>query len=213
MLLNRSFSRRIGKSLSQLQKDLLEQNLPHHLFSVEKVESVSASKEIILEIGFGMGEHFVHQTALNPDKLFIGAEVYLNGVANVLKLAEKSSLPNFLIWPNDLDLIQKDLPDQILSGIYILFPDPWPKRRQKKKRIFNTERLTILKQKLKAGGFIIFASDIVDYFEQSLELISNDVNFAVEIIPHHLNYLKTKYHQKAEKENRHAQFLQAIKLC
>ncbi len=82
--LNRSYARRIGKSSSGVQQNLLDNELSKYLFSKEKL--VSEKRKIFLEIGFGMGEHFVNQARLNPDALFIGVEVYLNGVANVLKL-------------------------------------------------------------------------------------------------------------------------------
>ncbi|KJV92795.1 protein-(glutamine-N5) methyltransferase, release factor-specific [Rickettsia bellii str. RML Mogi] len=210
--LNRSYARRIGKSLSGIQQNLLDNELPKYLFSKEKLigknynsckiksnytkfnlekskESVSrgaerikirehlrtykedvanfsSSTSIFLEIGFGMGEHFINQAKMNPDKLFIGVEVYLNGVANVLKLAEEQNITNFLLFPNNLDFILHDLPNNSLDRIYILFPDPWIKNRQKKKRILNKERLTILQTKLKNKGSLIFTSDIENYFEE-----------------------------------------------
>ncbi|WP_395476808.1 bifunctional peptide chain release factor N(5)-glutamine methyltransferase PrmC/tRNA (guanosine(46)-N7)-methyltransferase TrmB [Rickettsia endosymbiont of Pantilius tunicatus] len=258
--LNRSYARRIGKSLSGIQQNLLDNELPKYLFSKEKLigenynsckiksnytkfnlekskESVSrgaerikirehlrtykedvanfsSSTSIFLEIGFGMGEHFINQAKMNPDKLFIGVEVYLNGVANVLKLAEEQNITNFLLFPNNLDFILHDLPDNRLDGIYILFPDPWIKNRQKKKRILNKERLTILQTKLKNKGSLIFASDIENYFEEVVELIKQNGNFQItnedNYAKPHDNYIITKYHQKAINESRTPQFLKAI---
>lgn len=168
---------------------------------------------IILEIGVGMGEHFVHQAAKNPNIFFIGVEVYLNGIANVLKLAIQQNVSNFLLWPDDLDLIINYLPDKQLDGIYILFPDPWPKNKQRKKRIFNIQRLAILQDKLKDGGFLSFASDIPDYFSASLKLIINNKNFSLQeaedFSKPHSNYITTKYHSKAINEGRTANFWQA----
>lgn len=219
-MLNRSFSRRIGKSLSDLQKQLLDNMLPQHLFTIEKLNEKlkifahdrtdQANNKLFLEIGFGMGEHFVHQAKLNPDSIFIGAEVYLNGVANVLKLASQNNISNFLLWPDDLDLILNEMPECSLSGIYILFPDPWPKRKQHKKRILNKKRLEILRSKLAIGGLINFASDIDDYFDKTKELIEQDGNFEVinsNFTPHD-TYIMTKYHHKALSEGRNARFLQ-----
>ena len=79
----------------------------------------------------------VSTNSLNPDNLYVGVEVYLNGVANFLKLATQKDNNNFFIWPNDLDMILQDIPDRSLDGIYILFPDPWHKRRYLKKRLLN----------------------------------------------------------------------------
>ena len=258
--LNRSYARRIGKSLSGIQQNLLDNELPKYLFSKEKLigknynsckiksnytkfnlekskESVSrgaerikirehlstykedvanfsSSTSIFLEIGFGMGEHFINQAKMNPDKLFIGVEVYLNGVANVLKLAEEQNITNFLLFPNNLDYILHDLPNNSLERIYILFPDPWIKNRQKKKRILNKERLTILQTKLKNKGSLIFTSDIENYFEEVVELIKQNGNFQItnedNYSKPHDNYIITKYHQKAINESRTPQFLKAI---
>lgn len=211
MKLNRSFSRRIGKSLSVTQKNLLEFDLPAHLYSHDALSSKALDKRVILEIGFGMGEHFINLAKLNPDTIFIGAEPYLNGVANVLKLAKDEQLTDFLLWPDDLDIILNDMPDDILHGIYILFPDPWPKTKQQKKRILNIERLKIFKKKLKDGGFLVFASDIDSYFEASKKLIDSDSSFKLateEFTLPHAGYITTKYHQKSIDAGRTARFLE-----
>lgn len=212
-LLNRTFGRRIGKSLSNIQKDLIENELPKYEFTPERFGQTKYNK-VILEIGFGMGEHFIHQMSLNLTSLYIGAEVYLNGVANSLKQAKEQALDNFLIWPGDIDLIIASLPQNSLVGIYILFPDPWHKRRYMKKRLLNAERLKTLKAKLKPNGFLVFASDIEDYFESAKALISQDLDFLIQnsdFTTPHAGYIKTKYHQKAEKADRIPQFLYACK--
>lgn len=218
--LNRTFARRVGKSLSGASKDVIENILPNYLLSQEKIQSAINSKQkIYLEIGFGMGEHLVTQAQSNQDSIYIGAEVYLNGVAKFLKLAKERSLTNFLLWPNDLDMLltqnQEIWPPLTLSGIYILFPDPWPKNRHHKKRLFNEERLGVLKKLLKSGAFISFASDIEDYFNQSLNIVTNDGGFSLvntSFLTPHEGYVQTKYHKKALSQGREAQFFTAIKL-
>ena len=129
----------------------------------------------------------------------------------MLKLAAQQQLQNFLLWPDDLDLILKDLPDNTLSGVYILFPDPWPKRRQHKKRIFNEERLKLSCEKLKPEGFITFASDIEDYFNESLALARMNKELKVSSLTEHDSYIPTKYHNKAIKEGRTPRFFTAQK--
>ncbi|MCC8418077.1 MAG: bifunctional peptide chain release factor N(5)-glutamine methyltransferase PrmC/tRNA (guanosine(46)-N7)-methyltransferase TrmB [Rickettsia endosymbiont of Glossina mortisans submortisans] len=207
--LNRSYARRIGKSLSGLQQNLLDNELPKYLFSKEKL--IDEKRKIFLEIGFGMGEHFINQAKMNPNALFIGVEVYLNGVANVLKLASEQNITNFLLFPNNLDFILNDLPNNSLDGIYILFPDPWIKNKQKKKRIFNKERLKILQDKLKDNGNLVFASDIENYFYEAIELIEQNGNFKSmnknNYLKPHDNYVITKYHQKATQANRIPRFI------
>jgi len=210
--LNRTFARRIGKRLSNQNKELLENVLPKYLFSNELL-TFNDNRKKYLEIGFGMGEHLFNQIVLNPANLYIGVEVYLNGIANFLKLVTKSQNDNFLIWPDDLDMILKDVPNRSLEGAYVLFPDPWHKRRYMKKRLINKERLELLKSKLKIGGFIAFASDIEDYFENVKKLFLEDKELIIQntdFLTPHEGYIITKYHQKSIMENREAQFLQAI---
>lgn len=208
--LNKTFARRIGKRLSDYNKNLLENILPQYQYSNEVLLN-SQKKKKFLEIGFGMGEHLFNQVTLNPDNLYIGAEVYLNGVANFLKLA--TNVDNFLLWPNDLDRMLADMPENSLDGIYVLFPDPWHKRKYLKKRLVNKERLELFKAKLKPTGFIAFASDIEDYFEDVRKLFASDAQLTIQntdfLVPHE-GYVTTKYHQKALREVRVARFIQAI---
>ena len=208
-ILNQTFARRVGKTLSTLKQNLVKNELPKHLFTPQKLNSSKYDK-IFLEIGFGMGEHFVHQVTTNPDNLYIGIEVFINGVASALKQIQDCN--NFLLWPDDFDLITSKIPEGSLDGIYILFPDPWHKTRALKKRLFNQIRLNSLKKMLKPNGFIAFASDIADYFETVRVLLSDDQDFTIKntdfAIPHN-GYIQTKYHSKAIKEERPAQFIQA----
>lgn len=213
--LNKSFSRRIGKSLSLSQKNILESELPK--YSLEKLLGKIQGKnyiDYIAEVGIGMGDHFISRASLEPSKLFIGFDPYLNGIANSLKLAKDLSVTNIALWPDDVDLILDKLPDAILSEIYILFPDPWPKSRHHKRRIINLERLKIIAQKLRIGGLIHFASDIMDYFVSAGEIIGQSGLFKEiyygESAPD--GYIKTRYHLKSEEEGRVPHFLRAIKL-
>jgi release factor glutamine methyltransferase len=183
--------------------------LPSCQFSQERLIANICEKKY-LEIGFGMGEHFIHQAKHNHSSLYIGAEVFINGITSALRQLQNNKLTNCLIWPDDVDLLTSQIPAKSLNGIYILFPDPWPKRRYLKKRLLNSARLTTLKDKLKDGGFISFASDIEDYFLYAKELFSQDADFTIQdkdpSLPHE-GYIITKYHQKAIKEGRSPQFI------
>ncbi len=205
-MLNRSFSRRIGKSLSPLQQSLLGEDLPKCLLDPLALPKYD---RYIAEIGIGMADHFVAKAALDPSTLYIGFEPYLNGVANAIKLAKDAEAGNLLLWPDDMDLVFDQLPNDLLSEIYILFPDPWPKLRHHKRRIINPTRLKLFTSKLKANGRLYFASDIAHYFNSAQEIIGSTGLFK-EIYSGPLsfeNYIKTRYHLKAEEENRAPQFL------
>ncbi len=210
--LNRTFARRIGKTLTDINKSAIENDLPKVLYSPEKLEATEY-KKVFFEIGYGMGEHFVNQLKSNPDKLYIGAEVYINGVASALKKLRDYEGSNYLLWPDDLDAMLEQMPNSSLDGIYVLFPDPWHKRRYLKKRLFNVTRVALFKQKLKEGSFVSFASDIADYFDSTKLILEQDVDFQIsgsDFLNPHEGYVQTKYHSKAIKEGREAQFITAI---
>jgi release factor glutamine methyltransferase len=204
----RSFARRIGKSLRPADKLALAEILPQH--SCDNLPQKTASYDkIYLEIGFGMGEHFMNQVISNPSNLYIGAEVYLNGAAAVLKKLNAAGCSNYLIWANDVDALLTEIPAHFLDGIYILFPDPWPKRRYIKKRLVNAERIKILKAKLKADGNLIFASDILDYFLAVKRTLEADQDWNIKCTngdEAYEGYVRTKYHSKAIQEGRDANF-------
>ena len=206
--LNKSFSRRIGKSLSALQKDAIENLLPKFLLTIP-----CNTQPTIAEIGIGMGEHFIAQAKRNPDIIHIGFEPYLNGIANALLMAEEVGIENIRLWPDDMDLIFNKLPDHSLNAIYILFPDPWPKTKQKKRRIICPERLVLFHSKLQENGRLYFASDIADYVDNVEKMLKASNLFELLDNPSnepHEGYIKTKYHGKAELEDRVPRFLWAL---
>jgi release factor glutamine methyltransferase len=208
--LNKSFSRRIGKSLSTTQKHAIENLLPTYLLDPASLPN----QNFIAEIGIGMGEHFINQARSNPDIIHIGFEPYLNGIANALLLAQKDGITNIRLWPDDMDLMFNKLTDSCLDALYILFPDPWPKNNQKKRRIICDSRLQTFATKMSKDSILYFASDIEDYVnfvEKSLNhsqffsIIDNIANTP------HTGYIQTKYHSKAIAEGRRARFLSARK--
>jgi tRNA (guanine-N(7)-)-methyltransferase len=217
---NQSFSRRIGKSLSDSQKSLVAscfEDINNFTNSCELdfralADKLASQKNLTIEIGFGMGEHLFSHISANPDMFFLGSEPYLNGVASLKKKC--AELTNYILWPDDINLLLPYLPDNIVDEIYVLFPDPWPKRKQIRKRILSQERLLNFYRILKKNGVLHFATDIDDYSNQVLEIIRNQKNFIVmdknEFDPH-AGYVQTKYHSKAIIENRVAKFYSFLK--
>ena len=210
--LNRSFARRIGKTLSNTQKSIIDEMMETHILRPEEITKAVA------EIGIGMGEHFINQAKNNPDIIHIGFEPYLNGIANTLIMAKEQDITNIRLWPDDMDLVFSKLPGNCLERIYVLFPDPWPKTSHKKRRIICTERLELFAQKLAKDGNLFFASDIEDYSAQTEKLIDESDLFELvknaSNLPHE-GYIQTKYHSKAISEGRIARFAsgQSKKTC
>ncbi len=122
-------------------------------------------KKFYLEIGFGGGEHLAYLAEENPDSLFIGSEVYEHGITKLLSEIESNNLENIRIFNEDARLLLEAMPDDFLDGIYILFPDPWPKRKHHKRRLINQETIKTLARILKPGGNLRIATDHAGYLE------------------------------------------------
>ncbi len=163
----RFYGRRKGRPLSQNMQRLLDEVLPDNLLPEDMDESwlskrrtrQSKDSALILEIGFGGGEHLASLAAGQRADLFIGAEPFINGVVSLLRHIEEQKLNNICIWPDDVRLILDKLPARSLSAVYVMFPDPWPKARHAGRRILNQEMLDRLADLLQPKGQLRMASD------------------------------------------------------
>ncbi len=126
-------------------------------------------KNIKLEIGFGGAEHLLHRAAKNPDIGFIGVEPFINGVAKALAGIDKLGLNNIRLHAGDVWDFIEQIPDASISQIYILYPDPWPKKRHYKRRLVRKDLIIQIHRILHAGGNVQFASDIPSYIDWALE--------------------------------------------
>jgi tRNA (guanine-N7-)-methyltransferase len=161
------FGRRKGKKLRAGQDELVQNLLP----AIRVVPGSdlpgqfpnSQAREIWLEIGFGGGEHLAAQARTHRDINIVGCEPFVNGMAKLLAVIEQENLDNVRVWDDDVTDLLPTLPDASLDRVYILYPDPWPKRRQRKRRLVSDETLEMLARVMKPGAELRFASDIDDY--------------------------------------------------
>lgn len=164
--------RKTGR-MSLKEREALTTVLPMIRLSSEtalnKTEVFGRETPLYLEIGFGDGKFLFQKASNAPQCDFIGIEIYLTGIAKLLtKLISKDtpealSLTNIRIFNEDARDVLTNIPADFLDGIYILFPDPWPKKRHHKRRLINTEFASILFSKLKTNGFVIAATDFGEY--------------------------------------------------
>ncbi|MDX2050644.1 MAG: hypothetical protein SFT93_05715 [Rickettsiaceae bacterium] len=210
----KTFARRIGKRLSDSQKRLLNEELPKKMLSTDDpLRHTSSYKAVHIEVGIGMGEHFISQCSSNSDDFFIGSDPYLNGIANCLRLAKINNISNFALWPDDALLFIDKLEENTISKFYLLFPDPWQKNKQIKRRFGSESNLKKILYVLKPQGEFIFASDIEEYsysVENILLKLGLKGNVSDSCIPHP-GYQMTKFHQKALLEDRAVKFLSFVK--
>ncbi len=158
----RFYGRRKGRSLGVALQRLLADTLP--LFRLDPDTPLAsqfahAPDDIFLEIGFGSGEHLAELALVRPDASFIGAEPFVNGVATMLRHINEQDLKNVRLWDDDVRQVLPKLPDGCLAGAYIMFPDPWPKRRHVARRILNPAMMETMARLIRAKGVLMLASD------------------------------------------------------
>lgn len=127
---------------------------------------------IWLEIGFGGGEHMIDTAARHPEVGVLGCEPFINGVAMLLSGIERAGVGNLRIHPGDARDLLDVLPAGVLERVYLLYPDPWPKKRHWKRRFVSAENLDALARAMRPGAELRIATDIADYVRHSLERIA-----------------------------------------
>lgn len=179
------FGRKMGKRLHTHQRELFDSLLPELAIDLPKNGVLDPTtlfktipQELIMEIGYGGGEHLARQAAQNPQTRFIGCEVFTGGIGKLLEKINKQDLSNIRLYPDDAIRILKNLPDASLDGVYLLYPDPWPKTRHHKRRFVSQLTLDEMARVIKPGGFFRFATDIEDYANWTLAHILRNSGFA-----------------------------------
>lgn len=206
------FGRQKSKKLSQRQQELVAKKLPELLLdpksSISPDQIWSEEKPLWLEIGFGGGEHLAAIAAKNPEVNFIGCEPFLNGIAKLLVAIEDQQLENIHIYNNDARHILNWLSQSSLDRVYLLYPDPWPKKRHHKRRFVTKETLALLARVMKPGADLLIASDIGDYIRTSLLALAKSDQFswqpesAADWKTPPADWPGTRYEQKAKREGR-----------
>jgi tRNA (guanine-N7-)-methyltransferase len=161
----------VSELLPRLEVDLKAFAAGAPLFSTPK-------RELWLEIGFGGGEHLAARAHENPDVGFVGCEPFVNGVAKLLAAIGEGDLDNVRVRSDDATALIAAAPAGSFSRIYLLYPDPWPKRRQRKRRFVNPETIAALARALAPGGELRFATDIDDYAGWTLRRFLASAAFA-----------------------------------
>jgi tRNA (guanine-N7-)-methyltransferase len=161
-----------------------------------------------LEVGFGAGEHMVHQAAANPGIALIGCEPFLNGVAMALGKIRATGTDNIAIHPGDARDLFDVLPEACLDKVFLLYPDPWPKARHHRRRFVTPEHLQPLARAMKVGAEFRIATDIPDYVRQTLEQVpASGFDLTDDSATPWANWYSTRYEKKALREGRTPRYL------
>ena len=219
------FGRRKGHALRAGQASLIQGLLPDLAIDLGRppppdVEALftAAVDAVRLEIGFGGGEHLLHEARAHPGSGFLGCEAYVNGMAKALAAIKTEGLNNIRLYHGDaLDLLDW-LPDGQLARVDILYPDPWPKRRHWKRRFLSDDRIGRLGRVLRPGGELRFATDWPDYAEWALLRFIRSPLFrwaaerADDWRKPWPEFPGTRYEEKAEKQGRRSTYLTFLRV-
>ena len=216
--LNRLYGRSSGHKLRDSQQQLIDRLLP--AISVPEEGEVTPrllfgdDRPLHFEIGFGSGEHLADRADMLPDHGFIGCEPFLNGVATALGHIRDRHLANVRLWMGDALQVLRRVPDDALSFVYLLHPDPWPKARHAKRRMVNDGPIDLIAAKLKAGGEFRLATDHPVYLEWSLMIMQRHrhqfewlAQTPRDFLQPPSGWIETRYGAKSRREGRRPYYL------
>ena len=217
------YGRRHGKALRDSQRRLLAEDLPRLLPGpVEReanperrpldLAAAFGNRPVWLEIGFGGGEHMVHQAQANPGVGLLGCEPFVNGVAICLGKIREAGVENLRIHPGDVRDLLDVLPPASLARAFLLYPDPWPKAKHHRRRAVTPEYLVPLARAMAPAAALRIATDIPDYVRQALEEVPKagfrwTAERAEDWRAPWADWAPTRYERKALREGRRPHYL------
>ena len=212
-----------GKTLRPTQIEYLENDLdalsPGPISGEENpdrtaldMSAIFDGKPVWLEIGFGGGEHLVHQATQNPEVGIIGCEPFINGVAMLLGKIRDADARNIRVYPGDARHLFDVVPEGSIDRAFLLYPDPWPKKRHHRRRFVTAEHLEPLARVLKKDAIFRVATDIPDYVRQTLQEVPKAGFEWLAEGPEDWrtpwgDWISTRYEQKALREGRTPHYL------
>ncbi|MGI9422275.1 MAG: tRNA (guanosine(46)-N7)-methyltransferase TrmB [Hyphomicrobiaceae bacterium] len=221
----RSYGRRRTRKLTARQQCLIDEVLPRFELDISgppptRLGTLSDPpyERIWLEIGFGGGEHIIWQARENSEVCLIGCEPFIDGTVKVLDAIDTHGITNLRLFADDARLVLRWLPAESLDRVFVLFPDPWPKKRHHKRRLINPTTINLLARALKPGAELRVATDIADYARTILVAMHGHAAFRWtarrpedwRVRPQ--DWPPTRYEQKAIRERRRCYFLRFERL-
>jgi tRNA (guanine-N7-)-methyltransferase len=183
---------------------------------VERVENAD-HYPVILEIGFGNGQHLLHLAKANTISQVYGVELYTAGMVKVLKEIEKQQVHNLRLMHKDARAVLDPLKDVKVEQMFILFPDPWPKKRHHKRRLLQKDFIDKCVSALSQNGVLYIATDWENYAEEIeknlMDLQKGKVLEYSKLLdsPVTAKILETTFAKKAETEGRDVEIFQVFR--
>ena len=197
-----SFVQRKGR-ITKSQEDNLKFLHRYHITSHAQILlDKSNFKKIILEIGFGNGENLINLAKENSQNLYIGSEVYMAGIGQVLGAINANELTNIRLITGDIRLLIDKINEPVFDEVLIICPDPWPKLKHHKRRMINSEFLDSIYKVLNPDGHLFMSTDWENYAESINESINQNSDFKILNSSPYENISLTKFQQRAIEEGR-----------
>jgi tRNA (guanine-N7-)-methyltransferase len=220
----RSYGRRRGRTLSPRQAGLWRDLLPRVAVAGTAPELANprrlfppSVREVWLEIGFGGGEHLLWQAEQHPKVGLLGCEPFQDGVVKVLAAMAEHGRSNIRLYADDARSLIRHLPAASIGRTFVLFPDPWPKRRHWKRRLISEGTLAELARVMPPGGELRIATDIADYAEWILLAVRRQGGFrwtakaAADWRERGSDWPQTRYEAKALRAGRRCSYFRFLR--
>ena len=188
------FGRVKSRKISKIKENSFKKYL-----KTKNINSLNLKKKLILEIGIGMGENLIYLSKKNIKKNLIGVDPFKNGIVNVSDYCINNNIKNIYLYPYVFQKFINKFKKLRFDIIYVLFPDPWPKKKHEKRRIVNEEFLKKIFVILKKKGKVFFSTDNLDYYTNVKTLLKKFPNFKSKKV-NKIVTIKTKFYLKAEKK-------------
>jgi|AACY02.17.fsa_nt_gi tRNA (guanine-N7-)-methyltransferase len=156
-----------------IKNDISLNLIDYYSYDRQKEFILNTNKKINLEIGFGSGEFIFYRAKRDKENIYVGSEVYNPGIVKLINNINRNNIDNVFIYQGDVRDLLNHIPNQFFYNIYILFPDPWPKKKHHKRRLINKSFLQYLFDKFSSNLFIV--TDHANYAENILhDILKND---------------------------------------
>ena len=209
------YGRRRSKKLKASHKRYIDEILPMlNLEDKDVFDKIFKNKnEIWIEVGFGSGEHLINIAKINPKIFFIGCDPFIDGVAKLISKMIKNKINNIIIYTEDFRELISMIPSSSINKIFLLYPDPWQKKRHHKRRLVNNELVEELSRILKVNSYFYTATDVKNYFIEIKEKFLSNSKFLEDKNIEYSNgdrwqgWVQTRYEKKGIIEGRKARYI------
>ena len=166
----KSFVLRKGRVTSNQKRAIQDLWDEFVIFEGSDLQESWVQEKLALDIGFGAGETTAYLSRAKPNMSIIGAEVYLSGIGSLLSKIRDENLQNIKILNSDVVAFLENNDAYFFDLVLMFYPDPWPKRKHHKRRLFKDDFLKLLNKKVKKEGIFYFKTDWQHYFDEVMKI-------------------------------------------